>query len=342
MVCILACMPVRQPLSFPVVLVASAAAVVAAFAAACGANERSTATEPPDTERPAAAPPPETSSGAMPPASDAAADAAEAGLTALVPAAISCAAGTSACAALATLSGLYASYRKDAFLPEASYAELGPLPTTGGRMQIAGIATASGEIATVRIDGETTDELLAKKAIDWYHVWPPVTVAGQPIWLAFHSRSAKWDTAASTTLSIESTTAVLASGTALVAKAAVAITYVTTADGGKTMLVHAANVDAVPHTVDRLVIDGKDVTTSACIPKKTLAPGERALWSVPRCTPEAAGSPWTVALTLTDGPSAAAVGRSVGVITPRAAGACRPISATPATGCGYPASRLPQ
>ena len=237
------------------------------------------------------------------------ASATDASATALIPAIVTCGALASACAASPSVAGLFATYRKDAYLPEAQYPESGTLPTSGGRLHIAGIASASGDVARVRIDGQTVDDLLTQKAIDWYHVWPATAVAGQPLWVAFHSRAASWDSNKSGTVTVESASGVLLAGTFPVAAAAVPITYVTTTDGGKTLLIHARNADATAHTIARLVVDGKDVTAAACIPKKTLGPGEEALWTVPRCVAEKAGAAWSVVLELTDGPASAGVGR---------------------------------
>ena len=63
----------------------------------------------------------------------------------------------------------------------------------------------------------------------------------------------------SATVTVESAAGVLLTGTFPVASAVVPITYVTTADAGKTLLVHARNTDSKAHTIARLVVDGAPV-----------------------------------------------------------------------------------
>lgn len=260
-------------------------------------------TAAPPTPREAAAPAP-------PPTAPVDSGAPDGSTDTILQATIGCGPLANACAAPAAAGlSLTATYRKDAYLAQAEYTEGGPLPTTGGRVHLAGIARATGEVTRVRIDGKTVDELLTARALDWYHVWPASAVAGEPIWVAFHSRDASWDSRTSATISVDSGATTLLSGTFPVATAVVPLTSVTTASGGKTLLVHVKNVDSKAHTIARLVVDGKDVTASSCIPKRTLGAGETALVRVPRCAPAKVGAAWTVVLELSDGPASTGVGR---------------------------------
>ena len=227
----------------------------------------------------------------------------------LVPAVRSCGVTTPACGPGALVTDRFATYRKDAYLPDSAYLEQGAAPLAGGRVHIAGIASASGAVTAVRIGGVLVDDLLTQGALDWYHVWPRTAVAGRPIWVAFHSRSASWDTKTTETVTVETATGTALDGAFAVRKAPVPLRYVTTSDGGKTLIVHAQNTDTVPHTIARLLVDGQDVTSVACIPDKTLAPGAHVLVTLPRCVAEQPGAAWTVVLELTDGAPATGVGR---------------------------------
>ena len=221
-----------------------------------------------------------------------------------------CAPSGDVCAAPA-VSGLVASYRKDAWLPD--YDEAGTAPTVGGRLQIAGTAAASGTVTRVLVDGVDPEDIYTPSEgpppFDWYHVWPREAVAGEPLWVAFHSRDAKWDGLADAELVVETTGGDALRGRFPVATTPVPLTYVTTDADRAELLVHLQNRDGRAHTLRRLRVNARDVTAQACLGATELAPGEATLLRVPFCSVAAAGDAWTVAVDFDDAPTAVGVGR---------------------------------
>jgi hypothetical protein len=214
---------------------------------------------------------------------------------------------------------LFATYRKDRFLPE--YAEAGTTdPRDGGRVQIAARAAVSGTVTRVLVNGVDLASIESPPAsgttppFEWFHVWPRELVAGEPLWVAFHSRDAAWDRRTTAELVVETSAGDAVRGSFPVAATTAPLTYVTTSADRMTLLVHVANRDTAPHTLGRLVVNGRDATDAACIPARTLAPGEVALWRVPRCTAATDGEAWTVVAEWRDAAAAVGVGR---VLRPR-------------------------
>ncbi len=253
-------------------------------------------------------------------AGGAAVDAGPTGSPWIVAPATTCAPMTGACA-LPPVDAptLFASYRKDRWLPE--YAETGPTdPRSGGRVQIAARAALSGRVTRVLVNGVDLSSIESRPAsgttppFEWYHVWPTDLVAGEPLWVAFHSRDAAWDRRTSADLVVETSAGDAVRASFPVVATPAPLTYVTTTEDRMTVLVHVANRDTAPHTLGRLLVNGRDATDAACIPSRTLAPGEVALWRVPRCTPATDGEAWTVVADWADAPAAVGVGR---VIRPR-------------------------
>lgn len=257
-----------------------------------------------------------TRDATSPDASDAG-DANDAG-DAILGAIVACAATGDACTAPTPVSAVFATYRKDVSLPDAQYAEQGAAPTNGGRFNIAAIAATSGAVTRVELNGQDATTLYTQPHLEWLHVWPSVAVAGEPIWIAFHSQDPAWDSAATGRIRVVTAAGDAVNGTFAVARAAAPITYVTTADGGKTIVVHVKNTDSRSHTLARLVVNGRDVSTPsvACVPKKTLAPGESAMWTVPLCAATSAGKAWTVVADWSDAPASVGVGRVVPELFP--------------------------
>lgn len=229
----------------------------------------------------------------------------------LVPPVERCAAGADPCGGGARDAGIHASYRKDFFLPRSEYDERNPDPVDGGRFHIAAVAAVSGEVTAVRIDGEPVESLLVEPRMEWYHVWPTVAVAGEPIWVAFHSRDPAWDAALTGELVVETAAGDAVRGSFPVAESPVRITSVTTVDGGAALAVHLRNEGASAHRVSRLLVDGLDVSGSgiACIPDPVLEPGEAALWTVPVCGGARPGDAWTVVAEVEGEADAVGVGR---------------------------------
>ena len=230
---------------------------------------------------------------------------------ALVPAIATCAPKGSACASLPPVPAIFAAYRKDRALPDSAYAEQGAAPAAGGRFHIATVAAVSGDVTGLQIGGRDAETLLAEPHLEWYHVWPRKAVAGEPIWISFHSRDAAWDGTQTGSVAVQTSGGLAVNGTFPVAPSPVVLTSVTTTADRLTLLVHVANTDASPHALSRLVVNGRDVTTPdvACIPKSALGPGESALFTVPLCAAAEIGSAWTVVAETSGAPPAVGVGR---------------------------------
>ncbi len=227
--------------------------------------------------------------------------------------AVTCASPTDVCATLPVDGAIHASYRKDRYFPDSLYNEYTDPPLDGGRFHIAGIAAVGGDVLTVRIDGvATTDRVLAPApTMEWWHVWPDPLVAGEPVWVAFHSRDPAWDAAATGTLEVITTEGSGLSGTFPVVQTPAPLTWVTTTDDRTQLLVHARNDDTRPATLERLLVNGGDVLSAGhvCGPTDPLAPGEAGMWTVSLCAPLPLGSAWTVVADWRDQPDAVGVGR---------------------------------
>ncbi|MEB3357084.1 MAG: hypothetical protein VKK04_10175 [Synechococcales bacterium] len=215
---------------------------------------------------------------------------------------------------------IFATYRKDYFFPNEVYDEDTPEPLTGGRIQIAAIAQASGRVNNVFIDGIERRVIYeanpaALPPFEWVHVWPERAQAGEPIWVNFHSRDPKWDTITSATLQVETRHGFAVDGQFAVAQTPAPLTYVTTTDDYSHLLIHVRNTDTVAHQVERLWINGVDVLAGqdapALLPSRELPAATHALWEIPLPTPTAPGNAWTVVVEYADAPAAVGTGRVI-------------------------------
>lgn len=229
----------------------------------------------------------------------------------LLPPATSCAAPGDGCAAPVAVDGIWANLRKDAWL--SAYSEPGDAPQHGGRVQLAARAAVGGAVTRVTIAGVDVSTILTPNPstpppFEWVHVWPQPLVAGAPLFVAFHARSADWDARTQSDVKIETDQGIALQGSFAVQQPTVPITYSTTSDDGKRVLVHLHNFDAKAHAVKRVLVDGADVTAAACV-AQAVAPGESLLVTVNRCQAEEPGRALTVAVEYADAPAAVAVGR---------------------------------
>ncbi len=234
---------------------------------------------------------------------------------------VACSGGGNPCASLPLDTAIHASYRKDYYLDESVYPEASldwapEAPVDGGRFHIVSVAAASGAVTDVKINGESVETLLdgsvGTPLIEWYHVWPDPVVLGAPVWVAFHSRSATWDEPSAVgTIEIDTDGGIALDGVFEVETSAAPLTYVTATDDLSALVVHVRNLDSVPHTLTRLLVNGRDVLASdiACVPKAELDPGESVMWTVPLCAAAVPGAPWTVVADWEDTPDAVAGGR---------------------------------
>lgn len=212
-----------------------------------------------------------------------------------------CAPTLSDCVAQTAVTGIYANYRKDFYYPDYQEGDLidpnkrVPAPVDGGRFHITAIAQATGKVTALKIDGVLVDDLIAQKKMVWAHPYPFTVTAGEPVWIAFHSQETKWDGAGATgAVRLETDGGVALDGTFPVSLPAIPFTYITTTDNYTKLLIHLQNRTAEMQTLTRLVVNGRDVTDAACIPNKSLLPGEPALWTLDLCSATAPGELWTV------------------------------------------------
>lgn len=199
-------------------------------------------------------------------------------------------------------SQIYASYRKDYYLPSEQYAEPLDDPLDGGRFHISAISQVSGTVTGVFVNDTPVGQLLEVLSMDWQHVWPEQVETGKPVWFAFHSRLAAWDSAATGTIRIETDNGTAVDGVFNVQIHPLDIGYVTVNDDRDTLLIHVTNTGDKALTVERVLYNGINLMgeDAVCIPSVTLNPGEHALWSAPLCDAPEMGSAWTLAIE-TDG-----------------------------------------
>lgn len=210
------------------------------------------------------------------------------------------------------VAGTWASYRKDFYLPDSVYNEYTDYPVDGGRFHVASISASDGEVTDVLIGGTSVADLLTARQIEWYHVWPTTVTAGEPVWVAFHSRSAEWDVpGASASVVVQTTGGNAVDATFFARRTAVPLTYVTTTADLTSFVIHVKNTDTEAHTVSRLLVNGRDVTDVAYLPTATIGPMTSVMWLVPSCTAIEPGSPWTVVVEYADAETAVGVGRVV-------------------------------
>ena len=233
-----------------------------------------------------------------------------------LPASVVCKPAADACAALPVVPGLHASYRKDHYFSDEVYDEYTAYPLDGGRFQLSGIAATSGAITSATLDGVAFETLIdvPSPRLEWFHVQPDVLVAGEPVWIAFHSRDPTWDTEGATGTVRIQTSAGLALDSAFTPTVTPApITYITLSEDRSTLLVHVRNDDTIPHTAIALLVNGRDVMGGgvACVADPVMAPGTAALWTVPLCEPMTPGSPVTVVVDYATAPSAVGVWRAL-------------------------------
>ncbi|MBI5537503.1 MAG: hypothetical protein HY898_32570 [Deltaproteobacteria bacterium] len=201
------------------------------------------------------------------------------------------------------------SMRKDWSLPKSAYNEPVDPPTHGGRLHVAAIAAVPGKVTTVTVDGLDAKAAIAAKKLEWFHVWPSTAVAGEPIWVSLHSRDASYDPPTSVQISIATSSGTAVDGSFDASPTPVPLTYVTTTDDLGSLLIHVHNYDTNAHHLKRLLVDGRDATSGACIADKEIAAGDSALWIVPLCKVAKAGDPWTVVAEYADAAAAVGVGR---------------------------------
>lgn len=190
--------------------------------------------------------------------------------------------------------GVYASYRKDYYLED--YNESGDNPLYGGRFHIAAVAKVTGNVQQLFIDGVDVETKMTPEEYQWFHVWPNNVVAGEPLWVSFHSRSQHWDSAQTATITVKTDSGDAVSGQFSVAQTKVPITYVTISKEKNAFLIHMQNRDDKPHVLTKFLLNGREVAVGdlACIADTTIRSQQTVMFTVPVCHPIEIGSAWTV------------------------------------------------
>jgi hypothetical protein len=233
-------------------------------------------------------------------AADATQDTMDAGCPAwIVQAVDTCAPAEGPCVSKGADTGLYASYRKDFYYDQYQEGDVLspiPAPTSGGRLTVTGVAQGGGKVGTVRIDGKTTNELLVAQQIDWYHVYPLDWTAGAPFWVSFHSRDGAWDTKGTASLRVETDSGVGYDGSFPVSVNQAPMKHVAFVDDYKTVVIHVEPRTAGSVHRSKIVFNGRDLTSSACVSNTQMASGVDHLVTIPLCEALRPGDPWTVTL----------------------------------------------
>jgi len=233
-----------------------------------------------------------------------------------IPAVATCTATVDPCDTDAAAPAIWASYRKDYWLPQEQYDEKTTPQLDGGRFHIAAISAVTGNVTGVYINDSEVSTLLVEPFMEWYHVWPEQVVAGQPVWFAFHSRNPVWDSAIEGDIRIETDAGVAVEGKFPVAVNKVPAGAVSLATGGDALWLHLKNDDTVAHQATRVILNGQILfdgeAPSAgplCLPYDTLQPGQTAMWSLPLCGSAVIGTPYTVVVEFAGAPPSVSVGR---------------------------------
>jgi len=230
-----------------------------------------------------------------------------------IEATVSCTPAADACATAETVDATYAYYRKDYFFPTEVYPEPTEEPLDGGRFQIVTIAKAAGTVTEIVINGISAEDLLTQQKIEWYHYWPQTLIVGEPVWVAFHSRKAEWDSAENGELLIRTETEEAVNTEFTVAGNSVPITYVTVNEARNSLLIHLKNNDSMAHDITRLIVNGRDVLAAgiACLPSATIEAGEAVMLTVPLCLQIDLGAPWNVVVEFDDITPSVGAGRVI-------------------------------
>ncbi|HOU52946.1 MAG TPA: hypothetical protein PLQ97_03370 [Myxococcota bacterium] len=238
---------------------------------------------------------------------------------------VRCSPPQGACEAPAFDPGIRASLRKDFFYPYEQYPEAGiPDPVLGGRVHLTAMAGASGRVQAVRIAGRDVSSLLRDDLggpssevtaltedgwMHWLHVWPTELRAGDPFWIAFHASHSWLEGTGPFSVEVVTDQGVALDGAFSPTIPEVPIRYVTSSRDHRSLLVHLRNESPSARRLERLVVHGRDVTGSACIPDPEVEAGQEVMWEVPLCEAVRRGDPWTVTAFWDDGSHSTAGGR---------------------------------
>jgi hypothetical protein len=211
----------------------------------------------------------------------------------------SCSPTVSSCDAMVQTSDstIYASFRKDFYYEHYQEGDLtNPIaaPKDGGRFHIAGTSSVTGSVTALKINGQLVDAIIADKKMVWATPYPFEVKEGEPVWVSFHSQEKSWDTSSTGTVTIETDNGIALDGTFPVNLIEIPITYVTTTDDLSRIVIHLHNRTSQTQKLTQLLYRGRDITDSACIADKSIAPNEHVMWTFDLCEKAQLGELWSV------------------------------------------------
>jgi hypothetical protein len=228
----------------------------------------------------------------------------------------SCSPTVSSCDAMGQTSDntIYASFRKDFYYEHYQEGDLAnPIkaPTDGGRFHIAGISSVTGSVTALKINGQLVDNIIAEKKMVWAIPYPFEVKEGEPVWVSFHSQEKSWDTSSTGTVTLETDNGIALNGTFPVNLIEVPITYVTTTNDYSRIVIHLHNRTSQIQTLTNLLYRGRDITDSACIADKSIAPNEHVMWTFDLCEKAELGELWSVVAKFDNAKPSVAGGRVI-------------------------------
>ncbi len=228
----------------------------------------------------------------------------------------SCSPTVSSCDAMAQASDstIYASFRKDFYYEHYREGDLTnpiPAPKDGGRFHIIGTSSVTGSVTALKVNGQLVDDTIAERKMVWAHPYPFEVKAGEPVWVAFHSQEKSWDTSATGTVTIETDNGIALNGTFPVNLIEIPITYVTTTNDYTKIVIHLHNRTSQTQNLIQLLYGGRDITDSACIADKSIAPNEHVMWTFDLCEKAELGELWSVVAKFDNAKPSVAGGRII-------------------------------
>lgn len=205
--------------------------------------------------------------------------------------------------------GGWSQSRKDKFLDGNVYDEPIEAPDDGNRIEIVLSAKVSGRIASVEIEGKSLETLHDRGDLHWYHIWPKEVSEGASFWIRFHSDENRFVQSGVKRLKIVMSDGNSFEKDARFGQSHEVLTYITTADDYKSLLIHGLNRSGKQLGLEALEFNG--LRTEAVIQPNPVAPGGSFLWQVIFEEALEPGLAWTLAALWQDGSYSSAGGRVI-------------------------------
>jgi hypothetical protein len=162
-------------------------------------------------------------------------------------------------------------------------------PKDGRRVHVVvdGVSVEQAQLASVTVNGQDglslTDDLTY---FDWFRAHSNPST--KQLWLSFHTRNTDWGSRSAHDIRVTASDgSVLAEGSVSPGSDAVALSYVTTRNGGKEVLLHLHGAEDAP--VTRVLFDGEEVQLPGWL--SILPKGGHAVLTVPAA--KMPGDVWT-------------------------------------------------